>query len=416
MDAPFPAWARGLFRGARIKSIRGGRGSGKSWAVARALLIQAVERRLRVLCAREFQNSIQDSVHKLLAEQIDALGLGHFYRVQQNTIHGANGSEFIFSGLRTNIQSLKSKEGLDRCWVEEAQTVSEQSWEMLVPTIRKEGSEIILTWNPDQDTDPTWTRFVKNPPPDMWEAIVNWDSNPFFPDVLRAEKDYLYRVDPEAASHVWGGSTRRVTNAQVLRGRYVVESFTPQPDWHIAYGCDWGYSVDPTVLVRCWVNERTLYIEHEAYGVGVDLDDTPALFDTVPDAKKHTIRADSARPETIAHMRRHGYPRIIGVSKAQGSVEDGVEHLRSYERIVIHPRCAHAAEEARLWSYKTDKLTGDVLPVLRDKHDHVWDAVRYALEPIITAGKPKKKAAVVAKTRRDYDRRDDGGVDWAKVV
>ncbi len=402
--ADFPAKLGFLFKPARYKVAYGGRGGAKSWGFARALLILAAQKRMRVLCARELQISIQDSVHKLLAEQVEALGLSALYGVQQATIRGANGSEFIFSGLKSNITKIKSMEGVDVVWVEEAQTVSDDSWSVLIPTIRKDGSEIWVSFNPDQDDDPTYKRFVVNPPPGTAAVEVGWQDNPWLPEALRAEKDYLYRVDPEAAAHVWGGKTRRVTMAQVLRGRYVVESFEPGKDWNGPYyGADWGFSVDPTALVRLWINGRTLYVEHEAWGVGVDLDDTPALFDKVPEARKHTIRADSSRPETISHMRRHGYTRIIGVEKGKGSVEDGVEHLRSYERIVIHPRCAHAAEEARLWSYKTDKLSGDVLPVLLDKHDHCWDAARYALAPIIRAGKPRKKPPAEKKKREAYE-------------
>jgi phage terminase large subunit len=172
----------------------------------------------------------------------------------------------------------------------------------------------------------------------------------------------------------------------VLRGRYRVEPFERSASWAGPYyGADWGFATDPTTLVVCWVDdtERTLYIEHEAYGVGVEMDMTPAMFAAVPDSDKHTIRADSARPETISYMQRHGYPRMVAAHKGPGSVEDGVEHLRSYAAIVIHPRCKHTAEEARLWSYKRDRLSGDVLPALEDRHNHCWDAIRYALEPII---------------------------------
>lgn len=402
---------------ARYKVAYGGRGGAKSWGFARQLLISAAERCLRVLCARELQISIQDSVHKLLKEQIDELGLGSVYEVQQNIIRGVNGSEFIFSGLRSNATKIKSMEGVDIVWVEEAQTVSEESWSILVPTVRKEGSEIWVTFNPNEETDPTYQRFVVDPQPGAVVVKIGWQDNPWFPETLKAELEYLYRVDPEAAAHVWGGCTRRVSDAQVLRGRYVVEPFTPGVDWCGPYfGADWGFSTDPTALVCLWVNERTLYLEHEAYGVGVDLDDTPALFDTVPGAKAHMIRADSARPETISHMRRKGYVRIIPAEKWHGSVEDGVEHLRSYERIVIHPRCVHAAEEARLWSYKQDKLTGDVLPVLLDRHDHVWDAVRYGLEPIIKTGKRGKPKPKPPERPKDYAGRKKADAGRWKVV
>ena len=420
--AEMPAWAEGLFAGHRFASIRGGRGGAKSWTVARALVIRAAQKKLRVLCAREFQNSIQDSVHKLLDEQIDELGLACIYEVQQASIRCTlTGSEFIFSGLRSNIASIKSKEGIDVAWCEEAQTISHDSWATLIPTIRKEGSEIIATWNPLDDDDPTYQRFVVNPPPDCWSIIVNWDQNPWFPDVLRREKDYLFSVDPEAAEHIWNGATRRMSDAQVLRGRYIVESFKPVTSPEGAawsgplYGADWGFAVDPTTLIRCWIHGRTLYVEHEAYGVGVDLDDTPALFERVPGSRKHTIRADSSRLETISRMRRHGF-QMLGAAKGPGSVEDGVEHLRSYEKIVIHPRCERTAEEARLWSYKVDRLTGDVKPELADKHDHCWDAIRYGLEPIIQRGKPKAKGKKPEPKRHDYeDRKPVGSERWKTV-
>ncbi len=416
LRADFPEKLAFLFEKARYKVAHGGRGGAKSWGFARALLIQAAQRRMRVLCARELQISIHDSVHKLLAEQVESLGLSPRYEVQQSVIKGVNGSEFIFSGLRSNATKIKSMEGVDICWVEEAQTVSAESWDILVPTIRKEGSEIWVSFNPDQDDDPTYARFVKDPPPGAVVVPIGWADNPWFPETLREEKDYLYRVDPEAAAHVWGGQTRRNSIAQVLRGRYVVESFAPGEGWNGPYyGADWGFATDPTALVKCWVHGRTLYVEHEAYGVGVDLDDTPALFDSVPGAREHMIRADNSRPETISHMRRHGYSRMLPAHKGPGSVEDGVEHLRSYERIVIHPRCTHAAEEARLWSYKVDKLTGDVLPVLLDKHNHTWDATRYALEPIIRAGKPGQRPPPPAKKRHDYDRARAVPAGW-KVV
>lgn len=422
LAAEFPSKLEPLFRPARYKVLYGGRGGAKSWGAARALLVLAAQRRLRALCAREFQISIIDSVHKLLAEQIDALGLSRVYDVQQASIRCTlTGSEFIFSGLRSNATKIKSMEGVDICWVEEAQTVSAESWEILVPTIRKPGSEIWATLNPDQDDDPTYVRFIKSPPPGAVVIHVGWQDNPWIPQVLLDEKDYLYRVDPEAAAHVWGGQTRRNSVAQVLRGRYVVESFEPvtSPEglaWSGPYyGADWGFAVDPTTLVRLWVHGRTLYVEHEAYGVGVDLDDTPALFERVPGAKKHTIRADSSRPETISHMRRHGF-QMLGAAKGPGSVEDGVEHLRSYEKIIIHPRCERTAEEARLWSYKVDKLTGDVKPELADKHDHCWDAIRYGLEPIIQRGKPKAKTKKPEPKRHDYeDRKPVGSERWKTV-
>jgi phage terminase large subunit len=339
---------------------------------------------LRVLCARELQVSIAESVHKLLSDQVEAMGLSPWFDIEQQVIRSSVRSEFIFAGIKNNAAKLKSLEGVDVCWVEEAEKVSNASWETLIPTIRKPGSEIWVSFNPHDANDPTYQRFVVNPPPSARVIEMNWRDNPWFPAELRAEMEYLYRVDPEAAAHVWGGQCRTMSNAQVLRGKYVVEAFEPGDDWDGPYfGADWGFSVDPTALVKLWINERTLYLEHEAYGVGVEIDQLPAMFDRVPGAREARIRADSARPETISFMQRNGYPGIVSVVKWSGSVEDGVAALRGFEQIVIHPRCRHAEEEARLWAYKVDRLSGDVLADLVDKHNHVWDAVRYALEPVI---------------------------------
>lgn len=381
----------------RYKVAYGGRGSGKSWGAARALLALAMSRKVRILCTREVQKSIKDSVHRLLGDQIEALGLAGHFEVLRDEIRCFNGSQFLFSGLSDKTaDTIKSFEGVDYCWVEEAQTVSERSWSILIPTIRAQDSEIWVTFNPDLEADPTFQRFVVKPPPDCIVAKVNWDANPWFPEVLRREKDHLYTVDAEAAAWIWGGSTRRMSDAQVLRGRYAVQHFEPRPDlWDGPYqGADWGFANDPTTLVRCWVFERRLYVEREVYGLGVEIDLTPALFDSMPDARKYTTRSDNSRPETISYMQRNGFPRIGPCFKWAGSVEDGVEHLRSYDQIIIHPDCVHTAEEARLWSFKTDRLSGDVLPVLLDKHNHCMDALRYALEPIILGAKrivPERK-------------------------
>ena len=372
---------------ARFKVAYGGRGSGKSWTIAQALCLLAVSKPLRILCARELQVSIRDSVHRLLADQIDRLGLGSFLEVQNTEIRGSNGSLFIFEGLRHNVTKIKSMEGIDICWVEEAERVSEDSWRTLIPTIRKPNSEIWVTFNPEQETDPTYQRFVKNPSPETVVRKINWEDNPWFPIELRKQMEYDYRVDPDSAAHIWGGECKKISDAQVLKGKWVIEPFEPETDWQGPYyGADWGFSQDPTTLVKVWIHNRRLYIEHEAYGVGVEITETPSLFDSIPESRKHTIRADSARPETISYMRRQGF-NIIAAKKGPGSVEDGIQHLRGYEKIIIHPRCKYASQEARLYSYKVDKLTGDILPVLIDANNHIIDAIRYSLEPIIKPAK-----------------------------
>jgi phage terminase large subunit len=376
-------------RRTRYRVAYGGRGSGKSWAFARALIVRALAQPLRVLCGRELQGSITESVHRLLSDQIAALGVAPWFEVQQTSITGRNGSEFIFSGIRNNVSKVKSTEGIDICWIEEAEKISEYSWSVIVPTVRSPGSEIWASFNPDQSDDPTFERFVTNPQPGALIDHVSHSDNPWFPPELEAERIYLQRVDPDAHAWIWGGQCRAESDAQIFRGKYTVEAFEPPPPdapqpWSGPYfGADWGFSQDPTTLVKCWVGGRALYIEHEAYSVGCDIDKTPALFDQVPGARRHAIRADSARPETISYMCQHGYPRVEGAMKWPGSIQDGIAFIRQFERVVIHPRCVHTIEEARLYSYKVDKLSGDVLPDVVDKHNHIWDAVRYALSPLI---------------------------------
>lgn len=371
-------------RKARYRIAYGGRGAGKSHAIARALIVRAVSSPARTLCAREIQHSIRESVHRLLADTVTRLGLARWFDVGVATIRSHTGAEFIFEGLFANQNKIRSLENVSTCWVEEAAKVSEASWEILIPTVRAPGSEFLINFNPESEDDPTWRRFVVAQPPATLVEHVTYADNPFFPPELEAEREYLQRVDPDAHAHIWLGLPRALSDAQVFKGKYCVEEFTPGPGWDGPYlGADWGFAQDPTVLVRAWIAERTLYIEHEAYGIGVDIDKTPELFDRVPDARKYVIRADSARPETVSYMRAHGYPRVESVSKWPGSVEDGVAHLRQYERIVVHPRCAHTADEMRLYSYKVDRLTSDVLPDLVDAHNHVIDALRYALSPLI---------------------------------
>jgi len=388
LQAAFPVAFEGLFRSARNKVYYGGRGSAKSRSFARALLTIAINRSIRVLCTRELQNSIKDSVHRLLQDEIERLGYTAFFDVTENEIRSHTGSLFIFKGLRYNTSAIRSLEGIDICWVEEAEKVSDDSWKALIPTIRNPGSEIWVSFNPDEETDPTYQRFVANPREDSIVVKVNYNDNPFFPIELRREMEFDRRVDPEGAAHVWDGMFRKRSKAAIFNGKWRVDVFEMPPNASGPYyGGDWGFSQDPTVLIKMFIVERKLYIEHEAYGVGVELDDTPTLFDKVPGARESKIIADSARPETISHVKNRGYSKIVGCAKWPGCVEDGITFLRSFEEIVIHERCKHVIQEAILYSYKLDKLTKEPTNDIVDKHNHCWDSVRYGLEKLIMASK-----------------------------
>jgi len=215
VQAEFPPAFMDLFQPARYKVFYGGRGSGKSWNFGRALLLKCLQKPTRVLCAREFQNSIKDSVHKLLSDQIEMMDLRRYYEVQNTTILGSNGSEFIFEGMRHNIQSIKSIEGIDICWVEEAQTVSKISWDVLIPTIRKPDSEIWISFNPELDTDETYRRFVVNPPSGAMVRKVIYKDNPFFSETLLKEMEDLRARDTDAYLHVWEGHCRQALEGAV---------------------------------------------------------------------------------------------------------------------------------------------------------------------------------------------------------
>jgi phage terminase large subunit len=415
VDLPInlPRFAEPMLHPYRYKVLYGGRGAGRSWTVARILLTLGASKTLRVLCARELQRSIQDSVHKLLVDQIKALQIPGYEITQREIRHVQTGTVFLFEGLRYNITKIKSMEGIDICWVEEAERVSKESWQVLIPTIRKAGSEIWITFNPDLEDDPTYARFVKHPPPRSFVQKVSWADNPWFPEELREEKDYLYRVDPEAAEHVWGGETRSASDAQIFRGKWKVEHFDEpkiehtgstgkfrhaENGWQGPYqGLDFGFAQDPTALIRCWIEppkkkakgakflgNGRLFISKQAYKIGLDTDKMPQFFrQKVPNYRLWATRADSARPETISYLKKHGMPQIRPVIKWNGSIEDGIAYLRSFEEIIIHPDCPNVKDEFRLYSYKVDDRTGDILPDILDKHNNTIDAIRYALAPLI---------------------------------
>lgn len=388
VDLKLPRKLQALFRKSRYKVLHGGRGAAKSWGIARALILIASSRKVRILCAREVQNTMKDSVHKLLRDQMEAMGLSPWFVITDNSIRSSVGSEFIFKGLRHDVQGVKSTEGIDICWVEEAQLVSSDSWGVLIPTIRAEGSEIWISFNPNEEADPTYQRFVVNPPDDAIVVEINYDDNPFLPGVLRKEMEYLKRIDYEAYLHVWRGKPKTISEAVIFSGRYRVEAFESDL-WRLAdrlfFGADFGFSQDPSTLIRSFILHQTLYIEYEAYGIGVEIDELSQMYDAVPGARDWPIKGDNSRPETISYLARQGF-NIIAADKWAGSVEDGIAHLKGFEQIVIHERCKHMRDEAGLYKYKVDKKTNEVLPVIVDKHNHCWDALRYSLDGYIRQG------------------------------
>lgn len=376
--------------------------------MAEALIRLAAAQPLRILCTREFQVSIKDSSHKLLKDTIVRLGFSAWFDVTDKSIRSKSGAEFFFKGLHLNDQGIRSVEGVDIVWVEEAQTVTALSWQSLTPTMRKPGSEVWVTFNLIDENDATYRRFVESAPADASQTVcvpkrpnsivhkVNYDRNPFFADTELVEEMETDRAtDYELYEHIWLGMPRKRSNAIVLNGKYQVYEFDDdlykEAD-RLLYGADFGYSTDPSTLSRMFMLPASvrqpgekgtdLYISHEAYGHHIEFDGYEEFYDKVPDSRAWPIKADAAAPATISAIARRGFA-ISAAEKWQGSVEDGIRYLRSFNQILIHPRCVKHAAEAFLWRWKVDPKQVDqhgqpqVLPVLVDAHNHTWDGVRY---------------------------------------
>lgn len=368
---------------------RGGRGSGKSVGAATIAAIRGSVEKLTILCVRQFQNSIADSFYK---EIVTALELNPWleqhYTVTKETITGKNGTQFIFKGLDRNPQSIKSLAKIDLTIVEEAEDIPEQSWINLEATVlRQPRSEIWVIFNPKKENSPVDFRFMKNKAPRSIVRDVNYSDNPFFPDGLETlRKRDLEIFDYPLYQHIWLGAYLKNSKSQIFSGRYEAKEFEPDPKWTMVQGLDWGYSQDPTAAIRAYVHDECLWISHEAGKVGIELDDVPRECASIPDFHKYTTRADSAQPAMISHVKSRGLPYIEPAKKGAGSVEDGIQFIRSFRRVYIHPRCVNTLNEFATYSWKVDRLSGDVLDKPVDANNHWIDALRYGLEPIMHGG------------------------------
>ena len=378
---------------ARYRCAFGGRGSSKTRTFA---LMTAVRGYMAaesgqsgvILCAREHLNSLDESSLEEVKQAIRSIPwLADYYEIGEKYVRTRNRRvAYVFAGLRTNLDSIKSKARILIAWIDEGEQVSEVAYQKLLPTVREDGSEIWVTWNRERDGSPTDIRFIKNPPPDSKIAEVNYPDNPWFPATLETQRqEDQRRLDPATYAWIWEGAYLENSDAQVFHGKIAVEDFEPGTNWDGPYlGGDFGFSQDPTAAVEVWVHGDDIYIHREAFKTGLELDDTAAYVTAkIPGFDREISRWDSARPESISHLKRHGLPRVQSVKKWAGSVEDGIQFLRSFRRIVIHTRCREMQKEARQYSYKVDRLTGDVTSKVVDDHNHGWDAVRYAVQPMI---------------------------------
>ena len=362
--------ARGSYQ---YRVLRGGRGSGKSVGAATIAAIWGYAEPLRILCVRQFQNSIPESFYR---EVVDALEmypwLKDHYTVTKESITGKNGTQFIFKGLDRNPQSIKSLAKIDLTIVEEAEDIPEQSWVNLEATIfRQPKSEMFIIYNPRKESSPVDFRFIKNKAPSSIVGNVNYSDNPFFPaglEILRKRDMEIF--DPATYAHIWLGDYLRNSKSQIFHDRYELKQFEPDPKWSIVQGLDWGYSQDPTAMIRAYVHDECLWISHEAGRVGIELDEVAGEAANIPDFHKHTTRADSAQPAMISHVKGKGLPKLEPAKKGKGSVEDGIQFIRSFRRVYIHPRCKNTLNEFNTYSWKVDRMSGDVLDVPVDANNH----------------------------------------------
>lgn len=420
----FPVEFGGAYRPSIFKVCKSGRAGLKTWQIARALLLHSLVQSKRIFCGRETLVSLRESVLHELEVQMEFLGIENEFEVSKNEIVGVNGSQFIFGGLRIDPESLKSMGHIDFSWIEEASGVSQRSLDVFLPTVlRTPGSEVWFSYNPDQETDPVHQRFGPDPinpghskDADCLLIESGWEDAKacgWLTQAMEKEKDKAYLSDPESAAHIWGGQCSKKSNKAIFQDKCLIEAFTPGTEWiGPFYGADWGFANDPALLVKCWVNAGRLYIEEEAFGVGVDIPELPTLFTQVkgwwryevdPNSKRFlsskislmnvVIRSDSSRPETISQMLKMSVP-CVACKKWPNCVEDGIAILRAFGNIVIHPRCKKLLAEAghgpqgikEAYCYKVDKSTGKVLPIIIDANNHGWDAVRYAMEDVICSG------------------------------
>ena len=382
-----PGWSEPYFKelqaGTPVRDLAlyGGRGSGKSHFAAEHLIERSIDEKLFIVCIREVQKSLDQSVKRLLEVKIEQLGVGRYFNIKHDRITTANGGQFIFNGMQDHTSdSIKSLEGYDVAWIEEAQNLSQRSLNLLRPTIRKSGSMMIWTWNPRYEDDPVDQYFRREKNEKSVVIPVNFTENPWFPEELKLEMERDKRRDLDKYAHVWLGDYEKNSEARVFKN-WIVDEFEAPADAMFRFGADWGFASDPTVLIRCYLVGRKLYIDYEAYQIGCEIMDTPDLFMSIPGAELWPLTADSSRPETISHMRKNGFPKIQKAVKGKNSIREGIEWLKTFD-IVVHPRCTHTISELTLYQYKVDPKTLKITSVLKDDHNHVIDALRYAVENV----------------------------------
>lgn len=412
----FPQALECLFQPSRYKTLYGGRGGAKSWGIARALLLQGTTKPLRVLCAREMQTSMAQSVHKLLKDQVSAMGLEGFYEVQQYIIKGINGTEFTFHGLKHNVANIKSIEGVDICWVEEAQTVSKSSWDTLIPTIRKDGSEIWISFNPSLEADETYQRFVVKPPTGSVVQKINWSDNPWFPDVLRQEMMDLKARDHDAYLNVWEGHCKQTLDGAIyaeevrvatLENRFTKVPYDPSKPVHTYWDLGRADKTAIWFVQMVGFEFRVIdYYENQGKALGhylKELQGRPYVYGD------HWLPHDAdnellASEQTIAQQcRAFGFKVKI---TPKTSVVNGINAARTIFATCWFDaeKCADGLQALRNYRYEVDPDTQQYSTnPLHDWASHGADAFRYFAVSLKVEAKPV--AVKVIPTVNHFQRR-----------
>jgi len=371
----------------RFFVAHGGRGGGKSHFVAEILILIGTQSKKKILCVREFQNSIDDSVLSLLMAKADKL-CPNFYTVKNNKIIGQNGTTFIFMGLARNVGSIKSLEGVDIVWGEEGQYFSYKAWELLEPTIRKDGSQIIITMNRDSEESVIDKTFIqRTPPPRTIITKVNYTDNPFEIPTLIESAEHCKKNDYGLYQHIWLGELNKLAKEQVLYGRWRTDIFETPTDARYFLGADWSNGgADPHTLISCFIKDNKLYIDHEMVCSGRAsfdvLEEKWRAFPPIANGEKWMIYCDQANSINTREMQRRGFTVDSAPKKWYGvksSVQAGINYLRNFEEIIIHERCKETIKEAKYWRWKTDKDSGEILPILIDDNDHLMSGLRYSM-------------------------------------
>lgn len=385
-----------LLQPARFKGAYGGRASGKSFFFCEMLIRDAVRQHVRVACMREFQNSIKESVKQTLDDIIRDYNLRALFRSTDTEIRGPHESLFVFKGLHTNTEdTVRSFKGFNRALFEEAQSFSQKSLDAAIPTfLRSPDSELLFAWNPYSAKDPVDRMFRKDNldengklDPRYICVEANWRDNPWLPEASLEQLLAMRERDPNKYAHMWMGGYRKETQARIFRNwKIAKEPLVPPYNTRFYLGADWGFTIDPTVLICCYIDDKThtLYIYRELWKKGCTQTLIPALFDQLtyngkPLARKWPITADSANPDNIYYLKNNGYPLIKPSIKGKNSVDEGIEWLQSFT-IIVDPSCEHTIDELAEYSFKVDKKTEEVIPIFEDKNNHLIDALRYATE------------------------------------